>query len=123
MIAIAVKINELKLFEIGDIYFNLNNLPEEEFHIGFRKLYPHVDLIIIQGFDEFTSPEIEIINTVSGIKDARLYLELDYSSNNPMVFKHLESTFSKLITKRFTPYTTEEKKKIISGKLLEKNYS
>ena len=107
----SIKINELKLFEIGDIYFNLNNLPQEEFHAAFRKLFPDVDLIIIQGFDEFTSPEIEIINTVSGIKNTRLYLELDYSSNNSMIFKHLESTFSQMITKRFTPSTTEEKEK------------
>src|ERR1035437_4517426 len=107
----SIKINELKLFEIGDIYFNLNNLPQEEFHAAFRKLYSDVNLIIIQGFDEFTSPEIEIINTVSGIKGTCLYLELDYSSNNPMIFKHLESTFTQMITKRFTPYTTEEKEK------------
>ena len=99
----SIKINELKLFEIGDIYFNLNNLLPEEFQARFRKLYPDVDLIIIQGFDEFTSPEIEIINTVSDINKTSLFLELDYFSNNPMIFKHLESTFSKLITKRFTP--------------------
>src|SRR5664279_2518220 len=55
----SIKINELKLFEIGDVYFNLNNLPEDEFNSRFRKLHPDVDLIIIQGFDEFTSPEIE----------------------------------------------------------------
>ena len=107
----SIKINGLKLFEIGDIYFNLNNLPEKEFHVGFRKLYPQIDLIIIQGFDEFTSPEIEIVNSISEITDSRLFLELDYSSNNPMIFKHLESTFSKLISKRFIPYATEDKEK------------
>jgi ATP-dependent helicase/nuclease subunit B len=107
----SIKINELKLFEIGDVYFNLNNLSPDEFHSAFTKLYPDVGLIIIQGFDEFTSPEIEIINTASNLKGIRLYLELDYSSNNPMIFKHLETTFSKLISKRFTPYTTEENEK------------
>lgn len=119
-----IKINELKLFEIGDIYFNLNNLSPSEFHTSFRKLYPDINLIIIQGFDEFTSPEIDIINTLSGVNNIRLYLELDYSSNNPMVFKHLESTFSKLIVKKFTPYTTEENeknqfRKIIREKLFQ----
>jgi ATP-dependent helicase/nuclease subunit B len=106
-----LKINELRLFEIGDIYSNLNNLPIEEFHSKFKKLYQDVDLIIIQGFDEFTSPEIEIINSVACVKDCSLYLELDYSSNNPMVFKHLESTFSKMIIKRFSPHSTEDKEK------------
>src|ERR1017187_5248891 len=114
----SIKINELKLFEIGDIYFNLNNLSEEKFHAAFTKLYPDINLIIIQGFDEFTSPEIEIINILSTIKDTGLFLELDYSSNNPMVFKHLESTFSKLIAKRFTPYTTEENEKYKFRKLI-----
>jgi len=114
----SIKINDLKLFEIGDIYFNLNNLTGEEFHAAFRKLYPDVDLLIIQGFDEFTSPEIEIINSASEIKDVRLFLELDYSSINPMIFKHLESTFSKLISKRFIPYTTEEKEKNSFRKLI-----
>ena len=114
----SIKINELKLFEIGDVYFNLNNLPQEEFHSAFRKLYPDVNLIIIQGFDEFTSPEIEIINTVSGIKEIPLFLELDYSSNNPLIFRHLESTFSKMITKRFIPYTTEENEKIQFRKIV-----
>jgi ATP-dependent helicase/nuclease subunit B len=112
------KIIELKLFETGDVYFELNNLSREDFNNGFRKLYPDVDLIIIEGFDEFTSPEIGIINSASAVEGCRLFLELDYSSPNPMIFKHLENTFRKLILKKFTPYPEEQNERIRFRKII-----
>jgi ATP-dependent helicase/nuclease subunit B len=102
------KIIDQKLYEIGDVYFELNKFSGEEFTERFRNLFPDVDLIIIQGFDEFTSPEINIINSTSSIDGCRLYLELDYSGANPMVFKHLEDTFRQLVLKKFTPYSVDE---------------
>ena len=102
------KIIDLKLYEIGDVYSELNKFNRDAFISGFRKLYPEVDLVIIQGFDEFTLPEIEIINSASNIDNCRLYLKLDYSGSNPQVFRHLENTFRQMISKRFTPYSVEE---------------
>jgi ATP-dependent helicase/nuclease subunit B len=106
--AYSRKIIDLKLYEIGDVYFELNKFSREKYSSCFRKLYPEVDLIIIQGFDEFTSPEIEIINSASEINECRLFLELDYSGSNPMVFKHLEDTYRQMVIKRFIPYPVEE---------------
>ncbi len=102
------KIIDQKLYEIGDVYSEINKLDRHKYSDCFRKLYSDVDLIIIQGFDEFTSPEIEIINSASGIDKCRLYLELDYSGSNPMVFKHLEDTHRQMVLKRFIPYAVEE---------------
>ena len=112
------KIIDLKLYETGDVYFELNKLSRPDYITRFRKLYPDVDLIIIQGFDEFTSPEIEIINSASGIDGCRLYLELAYSGSNPMVFKHLEDTHRQMVVKRFTPYPVEENENIKFRKIV-----
>ncbi|HSP88443.1 MAG TPA: 3'-5' exonuclease, partial [Ignavibacteriaceae bacterium] len=95
------KIKELNVNEIGDIYSAIIQNSFFDFTDKFRSLYPKVDLIIINGFDEFTSPEIEIIDLLSLVSNSRLYLTFDYYINNPLIFSHLEKCYSKLIKKGF----------------------
>ena len=95
------KIKQLNVFEIGDIYSAIKNNSPFEFTEKFRELYPEVDLIIINGFDEFTSPEIEIIDLISFISNSRLYLTFDYYKFNPLIFSHLKKCYSKLTNKKF----------------------
>lgn len=95
------KCNELGLNDIGDIYFKLISLSKDSLYKKFRALYPEVDLIVVNGFDEFTAPEIEIINLSSEFEGLELYLYFDYYNFNHSLFSHLESCYKKFLSKGF----------------------
>jgi len=86
----------LNAFEIGDVYAELNILPLKDIVANFRKLYPEVDLIIIDGFSEFSNPEIEIINKLASIGNSKLFLNFDYNSTNKFIFSHLDKCYDML---------------------------
>jgi len=87
--------------ETGDVYFNLNFTKNIIFDEAFSFLFPDVQYIAISGFDEFTLPEIEIINSVSKIYGTELYVLLDYYKYNPLLFSHLNACHDRLIKKGF----------------------
>src|SRR3970040_2138100 len=87
------KIKQLNVNEIGDIYSAVIQNSFIEFSEKFRNLYPKVNLIIINGFDEFTTPEIEIIDLISLVSNSRLFLTFDYYKYNPLIFSHLEKCY------------------------------
>jgi ATP-dependent helicase/nuclease subunit B len=95
------KCDELELKEIGDIYSAILEASQNEFEKKFRALYPNVDLVIINGFDEFTSPEIEIINRSSVIKNLDLFIHFDYYNYNHLIFSHLDKCYDKFTAKGF----------------------
>ena len=95
------KLDQLGLKEIGDVYSDLITLTPIEFNERFRELYPSVDLVIINGFDEFTAPEIEIIDSTSFVSNCRLFLTFDYYDYNPLIFSHLDKCYSRLTKKGF----------------------
>ncbi len=86
----------LNAYETGDIYSQLNQLTIKEFIVNFRKLYDEVNLIIIDGFNEFSNPEIEIIQKLSSVGNTKLFLSFDYSPNNKSIFSHLDKCYDKL---------------------------
>lgn len=92
---------KLHAFEIGDIYSVLNNVNDENFIERFKNQFPEVKIIIINGFDEFTQPEIEIINKASNISGIELFVVFDYYQFNPALFSHLDGCYDKLIQKGF----------------------
>ncbi|MCL5028703.1 MAG: PD-(D/E)XK nuclease family protein [Bacteroidetes bacterium] len=96
------KCKQLNAKEIGDIYNELIQNNIEPIEKNFRKLYPEVNMVVINGFDEFTSPEIEIIDFTSQIKNCELYISFDYFSNNSIIFSHLDKCYGKLIKKNFS---------------------
>lgn len=91
----------LKAFEIGDIYSELNKLSDENFNGHFNVVFNDVKRIIINGFDEFTLPEIEIINKTSKINGIELFVVFDYYRFNPSLFAHLDSCYNKFIERGF----------------------
>ncbi len=95
------KCQELNVKEIGDVYSALSHLNQNEFEEKFRNVYPEVNLIVINGFDEFTLPEIEIINLSSSINSSKLFLSFDYYKFNPNLFSHLDKCYNKLESKGF----------------------
>ena len=87
---------KLNAYEIGDVYEALNKLKMKEFEYLFKKNFPDVDLTIINGFDEFTPLETEIINKVSVIHGNRLFINFDYYKYNPNLFSHLDKCYDAL---------------------------
>lgn len=95
------KCEELKVKEIGDIYKGLIDSGEEKFIENFMSLYPDVNLVVINGFDEFTIPEIEIIDMISKVNNLNLFISFDYFKYNPLIFSHLEKCYKRLSDKNF----------------------
>lgn len=93
-------INELKLYETGDIYSSTAVMKKQDFEKSFREIFPFVDNILISGFDEFYVPEIDIINKLSLINNTKLFLSFDYG-NNQFLFNHLKTCFGQITAKGF----------------------
>ena len=68
------RLSNINLSEIGDVYLQLNGLSTDEFEKMFEITYPDANLVIINGFDEFTMPETNIINTSAEIKNLELFI-------------------------------------------------
>jgi ATP-dependent helicase/nuclease subunit B len=94
--------------EMGDIYARILDKSAEEFSNAFTALYPEVDLVIVNGFDEFTAPEVDIINSIA----LPLLMEFDYNDDNPGLFSHLKECYERFTAKGFhitgTNYGKEE---------------
>ncbi|MEJ2617448.1 MAG: hypothetical protein P8Z35_21020, partial [Ignavibacteriaceae bacterium] len=123
------KCNELQVKEIGDIYDEIIRLSADGFSKRFRELYPEVNLIVINGFDEFTIPEIEIINYTANINKVELFLQFDYYKYNNLIFSHLDKCYNILISKDFSPVVDSSKgelnkiQNLIRENLFKKNSS
>ncbi len=116
-----LKCEQIGVNEIGDVYEGLNSLSVEEFNARFKKLYADAELIVINGFDEFTSPEIEIIYRASEILP--LFISFDYYRENTLLFAHLDQCYKKLKARGFkiiedtSPDVKDGFKKTIKEKL------
>ncbi|HKB86292.1 MAG TPA: PD-(D/E)XK nuclease family protein [Ignavibacteriaceae bacterium] len=97
------KLNSSGLKETGDIYSSLPGLSDKDFSSNFAHLYPDVKLIIIMGFDEFTLPEVEIIDRLTTVNKSELFLSFDYFRYNPLIFSHLDSCYNNFLSKGFKP--------------------
>ncbi len=85
----------LNAYEVGDVYQQLNKLSSEQFKSNFKRLYPDVDLVIVNGFDEFSELEIQIINSLS-LQSVNLFINFDYNSHNKYLFGHLDKCYDRL---------------------------
>ena len=59
------KRQDLKVYETGDVYSEVLALEKKDFETRFYKSFTEIKKILINGFDEFTQPEIDIINYLS----------------------------------------------------------
>ncbi|MCO6474193.1 MAG: PD-(D/E)XK nuclease family protein [Melioribacteraceae bacterium] len=88
---ICAKINA---YEIGDIYSEINSWNYETFEKHFRKVFNSVEVIKIDGFDEFTKAEINIINKLNKTLNNSLFISVDYPSSNSELAAHINRNFS-----------------------------
>ncbi len=94
---------QLSVKEIGDVYQDLIATGSEKFNSAFMENYNQVDTVIINGFDEFSNLEIEIIDLLSFVPRISLYLYFDYSPGNSFIFSHLDKCYDSLYGKGFRP--------------------
>ncbi|MCH8326191.1 MAG: exodeoxyribonuclease V subunit gamma, partial [Bacteroidetes bacterium] len=99
--AYQTKLEKIQIKEIGDIYKEIGDLSINEFKKRFKEFYPEVNFIAANGFDEFTQPEINILDLCSKIPGVDLYIHIDYQANNDSIFFHLNNTYLKLIERGF----------------------
>lgn len=104
---------QLNVYELGDIYNSLNSANKDEVEKVFKKLFDKVDLLIINGFNEFSQPEIEIIDRITSVKGIISFLNFDYDKNNKFIFEHIDLYYERLEKKGF--------KKIIELSFHEEN--
>jgi ATP-dependent helicase/nuclease subunit B len=91
--------------ETGDVYSSLNSKEKKLFNEAFAFIYPDAQFVLVNGFDEFTALEIEIINSASEINGIRLFVAFDYYKYNPAIFSHLNSCHDRLEAKGFKEVT------------------
>ncbi len=77
-------------------YFS-REYPAESFRRLFRFLYPGVDLVSLAGFDEFTPPEIGILEACTRVPGLAVRLLFDYQHGNPALFGHLEGNYRRFV--------------------------
>jgi ATP-dependent helicase/nuclease subunit B len=92
----------LNVYEDGDVYSELLKFDLNKFEERFRTFFPEVNLVIVNGFDEFTIPEIEIINNTTNLNDLKLYVLFDYYNYNPSLFSHLDECYRNFSVKGFS---------------------
>ncbi len=86
----------LNAYEIGDVYSNLMQIDETSFRKVFKKNYPEVDLVILNGFSEFSNPEIEILRRISIVTAVQTFINFDYYARNKLLFAHLDRCYERL---------------------------
>ncbi|MCP5064367.1 MAG: hypothetical protein GY936_18150 [Ignavibacteriae bacterium] len=119
------KCNNLSAEELGDIYSDVLQLNSNDFTESFNNYFPTVETIILNEFDEFTSPEVKIINKLSELPEKKVFLSFDYYNYNPSLFSHLDESYTKLEDYGFNrivdsaPTETSEFKNLVRSNLFQ----
>lgn len=92
---------DLNVYETGDIYSEVLLLEKKDFEARFSKTFSGVNKILINGFDEFTQPEINIINYTADIAGIEMFVIFDYYRYNPALFSHLDKCYEMFKAKGF----------------------
>jgi len=89
-------LQQLKLFETGDVYLKINSMDQNEIEKSFRNVFNDVNYLFITGFNEFTKPELSLIEGLSKIENLQTVITLDFDENNREVFENLFETHQHL---------------------------
>jgi ATP-dependent helicase/nuclease subunit B len=99
------KCKKLNALELGDIYFELSLTNEKLFNDAFKNIFPNIQTILIDGFDEFTNLEIILIEKLSGSVNSNISINFDYFENNENLFSHLSQIYFRLVQQGFSEDT------------------
>lgn len=92
---------ELNVYETGDVYSEVLRLDKKDFVLRFNKSFTGIGTILINGFDEFTQPEIDIISRTADVEGVKLFVIFDYYRYNPALFSHLDNCYEKFKSNGF----------------------
>lgn len=92
---------ELNVYETGDVYSEVLRLDKKDFVLRFNKSFTGIGTILINGFDEFTQPEIDIISRTADVEGVKLFVMFDYYRYNPALFSHLDNCYEKFKSNGF----------------------
>lgn len=106
----------LDLKDTGDIYNCFLSLTPEILSESFRLLFPHVNLIVLQDFSDFSKPEINIINSLANITKTELFLDIDFNYSNHHLFSHLSDSIQQFSSMGFAELYTAK----VDGNLFNK---
>ena len=98
------KCRKLSAYEIGDIYSDVISISYSQFDHAFSGLFPNVNSIIIDGFDEFTNLEIEIIEKLNQVVKSNMAISFDYAIENENLFSHLSQIYIRLTQLGFNEF-------------------
>ncbi|MGB9665669.1 MAG: hypothetical protein ACPL25_12240, partial [Ignavibacteria bacterium] len=91
-----ILLQQLKLFETGDVYLRINLMSQNEIENSFRNVFSEVNYLLISGFNEFTRPELKLIEGLSKINNLKTIVTLDFSESNKEIFENLFETHQHL---------------------------
>lgn len=95
------KTASINALEIGDVYSKLLTIEVADYQNEFLSLFNKIQLIGLLWFDEFSQPEIELIDRIAQIKHVQLFIDFDYYDFNPVIFDHLEKIHKQLTKYEF----------------------
>lgn len=81
-------------YDNGDIYDELIKLDGKKFVENYNSLFDDVELIFVDGFSEFTFPEIAILDKLSN--HVKTFLSFDYLEKNQQIFGHIKKCYERL---------------------------
>jgi ATP-dependent helicase/nuclease subunit B len=85
-----------------------------------KLFFNNIDIIFVSGFDEFSDPELTILNNLSNIEGIGMLVLFDYHLENDEVFGHLKENYRKFIENGFQKITTpSNRNKIFAQHIIE----
>jgi ATP-dependent helicase/nuclease subunit B len=87
------RLREYGYIDAGGIYKELNeHLTIETAERIFRKIFPDVEILYIEGFSELAIPEQQMLESLTGIRSLGIVISFDYHDENPAVFGNLSES-------------------------------
>src|SRR5713101_613369 len=85
-----------QFIDLGGMYKDLNyRWQPETAHPLFRKVFPQVDAIFVAGFDEFSDPELTMMENLARLENIGMVVSFDYHPENDELFGHLRENYQK----------------------------
>jgi len=87
-----------RIKEVNDSWFHNFSEASEKVKLHFRT----VDTLFVSGFDEFSDPEITMLDYLSLVPGMGTVISFDYHAGNDEVFGHLRKNYDKFLDLGFT---------------------
>ncbi|MBI1804299.1 MAG: exodeoxyribonuclease V subunit gamma [Ignavibacteriae bacterium] len=65
--------------------------------LSVKKRFDGVDTVFVSGFDEFSNPELTMLDHLSNVPGIAMVVSFDYHAGNDQIFGHLRENFEKLL--------------------------